>query len=351
MLYKFVTNLKRHYNRTLNFLLARPFNPIDQSWSEIKAGLPTPPLKPENYEPLLYKALHTIGYFKCSLKQPRLQQHSFAVRVRLTDQQRTIEPWITYPFFENGTINGIISTKCLSKKYKPGTEITLPESCIIDWMMVEDGFLLGGYSIRIGMKNIERYYRKNILDQLPYEIDNGHDHFEHNLTTPEGALLLLGDAIDSRDQDRIRACKDFYREALYLLGTSTSPKIPRPITDEMVQLLERRLEDMFMAVNTMPNTSAFHQAKRSFLYKRPQRMNVWEITEIRTYYNPKFKTLHIINVQETPDGWKVLSNMSDVQLYPRPDNDKGPIMDLTGDHIKFYEDYNFPLFLKNRNKE
>ncbi|MBV8256077.1 MAG: DUF2314 domain-containing protein [Chitinophaga sp.] len=351
MLYKTVTNLKRHYNRALNFLFDRPLNPIDQPWSEIKAGLPTPPLKPENYERLLYKALHTIGYFKSSLQQPRLHQHSFAVRVRITDQHHTIEPWLTYPRFENGTINGVISTRSRSRKYKTGTEIRLPEAAIIDWMMVEDGFLLGGYSIRIGIKNVERYYRKNIYDQLPYQVDDGHDHFEHNLNTPEGAILLLGDAIDARDPDRIRACKDFYREALYLLGTSSSPKIPRPITNDMVQVLERRLEEVFMAVNTMPITAALHEAKRYFLYTRPQRMNVWEITEIRTYYNPKLRTLHIINVQETPEGWKVLSNMSDVQLYPRPKNDKGPIMDLTGDHIKFYEDYNFPLFLKNRNKE
>jgi hypothetical protein len=119
----------------------------------------------------------------------------------------------------------------------------------------------------------------------------------------------------------------------------------------MVEMLERRLEELFMAVNTMEGTNTFHDAKRCFLYKKLRAMNVWEITEIRTYYNPKFKTMHLINVQETPDGWKVLSNMSDVQLYPRPKNDRGPIIDCTGDHIKFYEDFNFPLFLKNRKKD
>ncbi|WP_291906751.1 DUF2314 domain-containing protein [Chitinophaga sp. CB10] len=343
-------SIRSYYREFVQFFLSRPVNPIEQPWHEITDGLPTPPLTPENYEELAYKAMNTIHYFKSALQTPREQQHSFALRVRITKGNITAEPWLTSPQIKNGEVTGIIGNKTNLKRSRPGTKVTVPETAIIDWMMVEDDFLLGGYSIRIGIKNLERWDRRTVYDHLPYEVDDGHDHFKHDLSTPEGALLLLGDAIDERDTDKIRYCKDFYREALYLLGTSTHPSVPRPITEEMVEALEQRLEEVFIKFNTLPETTSFYDAKRAFLYRRECPMNVWEITEIRTYYNPKFKTMHLINVQETKDGWKVLSNMNDVQLYPRPKNDKGPIIDLTGDHIKFYEDYNFPLFLKNRKK-
>ncbi|SHM58984.1 hypothetical protein SAMN05444266_109106 [Chitinophaga jiangningensis] len=343
--------IRSYYREGVQLFLSRPVNPIEQPWHEITDGFPTPPLIEENYTDLAYKAMNTIHYFKSALQTPREQQHHFAVRVRIITDKNTAEPWLTSPQIMDGKVTGIIANKTNLRRHRPGKKITLPEEAILDWMMVEDGYLLGGYSIRLGIKNLERWDRRTVYDNLPFQVDDGNDHFKHDLSTPEGALLLLGDAIDERDADKIHYCKDFYREALYLLGTTTHPSVPKPITEDMVQMLEQRLEEVFMKFNLLPETTSFYDAKRAFLYRRECPMNVWEITEIRTYYNPKFKTMHLINVQETKDGWKVLSNMNDVQLYPRPKNDKGPIIDLTGDHIKFYEDYNFPLFLKNRKKD
>jgi len=90
--------------------------------------------------------------------------------------------------------------KTISINQKIGIEV----SNISDWMIFENGVLIGGYTIRA------------IRDGLPSNqvadfdrslggilIDEGEDHFDLNRSTPEGAILSIENAYSMKNFNEV----------------------------------------------------------------------------------------------------------------------------------------------------
>jgi uncharacterized protein YegJ (DUF2314 family) len=53
-----------------------------------------------------------------------------------------------------------------------GEEITINEEDIVDWMLVEDGKLIGGYTIRLAAQRMSPEERERFLETIDYTIED-----------------------------------------------------------------------------------------------------------------------------------------------------------------------------------
>jgi len=53
-----------------------------------------------------------------------------------------------------------------------GEKIRVDEEDIVDWMIVEDGKLVGGYTIRLAVERMSPEERERFLETLDYSIED-----------------------------------------------------------------------------------------------------------------------------------------------------------------------------------
>ncbi|MBC8985190.1 DUF2314 domain-containing protein [Pedobacter sp. N36a] len=127
--------------------------------------------------------------------------------------------WLTAPDFdEEGNLYGKVGNEPIQvKNIKLGQEIGVGRFLISDWMIVEQGTLIGGYTIRAIWDGLPQGERQFFDEVIGIAIDAGVDHFIPDLNTPEGAITALEVAYANQDIEGTISCKDFYEEARLLL--------------------------------------------------------------------------------------------------------------------------------------
>lgn len=165
------------------------------------------------------KARLTIDYFRQSLVSPGKHQYGFSLKVRLEDDHGVEHIWLNdLSVDEDGLFYGKLDSAPVTvSSIQAGTEIGIPPKVISDWLIIEDGRLIGGYTIRVYRESLSLEERQEFDRSFGVEIDYGVDHFPHTMDTPEGAILCLEDAYTAGDIDAAIACKDFETEARMLL--------------------------------------------------------------------------------------------------------------------------------------
>ncbi len=107
------------------------------------------------------KARLTIDYFRNSVSSPSPLQQYFSVKVKIVDGDEVEHIWLTdVSFDETGNVFGDVGNKPLAlKNVKEGQKIGAAFEDISDWMIIEEGTLVGGYTTRVlrnKMKKAER---------------------------------------------------------------------------------------------------------------------------------------------------------------------------------------------------
>jgi len=166
------------------------------------------------------KARLTLGYFKKSLLAPTPNQLYFSLKARIGDGEKVEHIWLTGVSFDDSNIYyGKIGNEPIDvRTVKLGQEVGIAFEDVSDWMIIENGRLIGGYTIRVLREGLTGAALENFDRSVGVLIDEGVDYFEHDFSTPEGAILCLEDAYDAKDIDRAETCKDFEAEALMMLG-------------------------------------------------------------------------------------------------------------------------------------
>ena len=96
------------------------------------------------------KAKESLPQFLAALKNPKASQSNFAVKKPYETPNGGHEHmWITNVMEVDGMIEGIIADEAYDTKLvKQGQHVRIQPSDISDWLYVEDGYLVGGYTIR-----------------------------------------------------------------------------------------------------------------------------------------------------------------------------------------------------------
>lgn len=249
------------------------------------------------------KARLTLWYFEEHLKRPTPGQDYFSIKVMVKEDQLVEHLWLTAPDFdEEGNLYGKVGNEPIQvKNIKLGQEIGVGRFLISDWMIVEQGTLLGGYTIRAIRDGLPQGERQFFDEAIGIAIDAGADHFIPNFNTPEGAITALEAAYANQDIEGAISCKDFYEEARLLL-LSIDRKLD---TKEMIQETSEALEAAFIETLQKTGMPDFSKTRRAFTKREKFAEDAYVITEVCTYPNGIVSKQKLFTLN-TGLGWKVI---------------------------------------------
>lgn len=248
------------------------------------------------------KAGLTIHYFENSLKNPLPQQQYFSIKVKIVDGEEVEHIWLTdTEFDQDGNLFGVVGNEPVNvTTVSLGQQIGIDRALISDWMIIEDGRLIGGYTIRAIRDGIDQAERKSFDDSIGMYVDEGVDYFKIDFDTPEGAILSLEEAFTEKNLQKAVACKDFYQEAKLMLD-----KLEFETDEEMIRNMADVLEASFIQHMEETGMPDFSNLTSAFTEREKITDEHWIITEICTYPDGGYSEQRL-NTYKTIDGWRVL---------------------------------------------
>lgn len=250
------------------------------------------------------KANLTLGYFETSLQSPQPYQQYFSIKVKIIDGDAAEHIWLANPEFdEEGNLFGVVGNAPVDvKNISLNQKIGIDRSLISDWMIVENGRLVGGYTIRAIRDTIPDEEKPNFDKSINLYIDEGFDFFEHDFTTPEGAILCLEDAYNDQDLEMAVACKDFTQEARDMLSSMQTPGLADD--NELVDQTAETLRLSFIKYYEENPLPSFIDILRAFPHRQKITDDLYIITEV-CFYPDNTKSQQKLKVSNTADGWRV----------------------------------------------
>ncbi|WGQ10284.1 DUF2314 domain-containing protein [Pedobacter gandavensis] len=247
------------------------------------------------------KARLTLWYFEEHLKRPTLGQDYFSIKVKVKEEGRVEHLWLSAPDFdEEGNFYGKVGNEPIQvKNIKLGQEIGVGRSLISDWLIVEQGTLLGGYTIRAIRDGLPQVEKQFFDESIGIAIDAGADHFIPDFNTPEGAITALEQAYTNKDLQAAIICKDFREEARMVLGEVNMADFD--LIQETSEVLEAAYIESLKKCG-MPDLS---HAKRAFTKREQFNKNTCIVTEVCTFPNGVVSTQKLLTIK-TSQGWKVI---------------------------------------------
>lgn len=248
------------------------------------------------------KANLTLHYFEESLKSPSPKQHYFSIKVKIEDMGMTEHLWLGNPEFDDdGNLFGVVGNNPIDvTTVKLGQKIGINKKLVSDWMILEEGRLIGGYTIRAMRDGLSGDRLKDFDKNLGgMYIDEGEDHFRPDRSTPEGAILGIEGAYDKKDIDQAIAFKDFDREARQI-HSKLGQEIPQDLLDQTAELLQLAF------IQSLKETEipSFEGVRRAFPKREVISDDHYIITEV-CFYPDNTKSVQRLNVYRSNDEWKV----------------------------------------------
>jgi uncharacterized protein YegJ (DUF2314 family) len=123
--------------------------PIKQPINDSEALAVTVPRNDPDMEDAYQEARRTIARFIQLLKEPTPTQSYSALKIRISGQDQDEYIWISGTTYDGLMFTGIVSGSDLPLPLKPGDKCRIRADGIYDWMIVDNGKLVGGYTIRV----------------------------------------------------------------------------------------------------------------------------------------------------------------------------------------------------------
>ena len=141
----------------------------------IPAVKPTPATSSADSEldAAIQQARASLDTFIDKIRTSHADRTFVAVKVRFTppgDSPQDI--WVDDVTYADGILRGNVGDDIPALKLGAGEKITVAEQDILDWMIVEDGKLIGGYTIRLAVQRMSPEERERFLETLDYSIED-----------------------------------------------------------------------------------------------------------------------------------------------------------------------------------
>lgn len=291
-------------------LLSKIFGKKNVAEREGEPDMVYVPNEDERMNWAIEKAKLTLWYFEESLKNPQQHQSYFSVKVLIIDGDNGEHIWLTDPHFDDeGNLYGTVGNEPVDvKTVKLDQMIGISRDQISDWMIIEDGRLIGGYTIRAIRDGIPDKDKSAFDESINLYIDEGVDHFKPNFETPEGAILALEKAYSDKNLEAALSCKDFYEEAKMMLVSKMKMEFDEEMVKQTAEVLELSFIDN-MEEHGFPDFSALQSG---FPEREKVTDNHWIITEV-CWYPDGGKSIQKLNTYKTITGWKVLGLVNDTE--------------------------------------
>jgi uncharacterized protein YegJ (DUF2314 family) len=117
-------------------------------------------------------ARSVLTNFITELSAPRSNQAYFALCARFDPPGSGEFLWITNPCLQHGMFSGTLSqTPQHAKGISPGETVHISESQVADWMYVQDGKLVGGYTLRLWRNRMTQQEKAVYESRVPYKFE------------------------------------------------------------------------------------------------------------------------------------------------------------------------------------
>jgi uncharacterized protein YegJ (DUF2314 family) len=121
----------------------------------------------------IQQARDFLQTFIQTIETPQADRTLVAVKVRFSPPGESPQDiWVDEVTYAAGVFRGSMGDDIPALRLEFGEKITVDKKDILDWMIVEDGKLIGGYTIRLAMQRMSPEERERFLQSLDYVIED-----------------------------------------------------------------------------------------------------------------------------------------------------------------------------------
>jgi uncharacterized protein YegJ (DUF2314 family) len=114
----------------------------------------------------------TVDQFIAALQSPKPSQSGFTVKAKFEDGKETEYMWIDDPHLDGKKLVGRLNNEPeWVKSVKFGDVVSVPKDQISDWMYIDNGLLVGGYSVRLLRDRSTPDQRKQLDESVGYRFE------------------------------------------------------------------------------------------------------------------------------------------------------------------------------------
>ena len=118
------------------------------------------------------QARSSVNTFVAALRAPKPGQSAFSVKMAFTDGKATEHMWLTDVTYDGRAFHGVVNNDAeLVSNVQLGQRATVEPAQISDWMYVEDGKLVGGYTLRVLRDAMTPQERADFDKSVPFTVD------------------------------------------------------------------------------------------------------------------------------------------------------------------------------------
>lgn len=118
------------------------------------------------------EARATLNEFISLLAEPNPTRTFAALKVRFTlPDGSTQDIWCDDVSYVDGQFTGNMGDDILALRLSFGERISIATADIVDWMIVQDGKLIGGFTIRLAYSRMTPEEKQFFLDDAGYSIE------------------------------------------------------------------------------------------------------------------------------------------------------------------------------------
>ena len=135
------------------------------------------------------KARSTLQQFLKAQAHPKLSQNSFLLRVAFLEGEKVEHIWIADLDLSGKTPLGIIAEEPRIKRLRFMQWVSFDPNDITDWMYIEDGRLIGGYTTRLLRERMSPEEWKQLDASAPGQ--NWHETRSSRSAAADGELSVI----------------------------------------------------------------------------------------------------------------------------------------------------------------
>ena len=119
------------------------------------------------------QARASLDTFMDRVQTPHANRTFVALKVRFYPPNEVPQDlWVDEVAYTGGVYRGRIGDDIPTLKLEAGEKVRVNEKDILDWMIVENGKLIGGYTIRLAVQRMAPEERERFLETLDYSIED-----------------------------------------------------------------------------------------------------------------------------------------------------------------------------------
>ena len=118
------------------------------------------------------KARATVETFVTALRSPKPSQSMFSIKIRVSDGDAVEHFWLSAVSFDGAVFRGRIANDAETVKTVTfGEPVSARPAEISDWMYVDHGVLVGGYTLRVLRDMMSPSERAAFDKSIPFKVE------------------------------------------------------------------------------------------------------------------------------------------------------------------------------------